>query len=346
MKKQQILIVLFSLIGLYSRAQVASRIIVTQAFPTDSASVETYMYPDNRTVPSNQMNRWRVGYQKNMTFQSSQITNALGYTPYSATNPNGYIASYTETDPLFNTKFAAKSTTDLTEGTRLYYTDGRARTALSVSGAGISYNSASGQFTNTAPNQVVGLTGANGITITGLYPNFTITQASGVVYTPGSGIGIVGSVISNASPDQTVSITSGNTTYLTASGTYPNFTITPYVPAISVSVTRPINSTTFTISTTKQATVYYTVNVSCTATIGSTATGKVSLQYSQNAGSTWIDVSDVSNSNAVTLAIVLNSVNAQDQVISGPVPANALCRLVSASTGTTTITYVRGTEVY
>lgn len=53
---------------------------------------------------------------------------AIGYTPYNATNPSGYIS--TETDPTFNTKFATKSTTDLTEGSNKYYTDTRARSAI------------------------------------------------------------------------------------------------------------------------------------------------------------------------------------------------------------------------
>lgn len=74
--------------------------------------------------------------------------NNLGFTPYNATNPAGYITSSalspyltiataastyqpigsyltSETDPTFNTKFAAKSTSDLTEGTNKYYTDAK-----------------------------------------------------------------------------------------------------------------------------------------------------------------------------------------------------------------------------
>ena len=44
-------------------------------------------------------NHASVGYLTNVT--SLQITTALGFTPYSNTNPNGYISSYTETDPVF-----------------------------------------------------------------------------------------------------------------------------------------------------------------------------------------------------------------------------------------------------
>jgi hypothetical protein len=35
-----------------------------------------------------------------ITLTSGDVTGALGYTPYNATNPNGYISSYTETDTL------------------------------------------------------------------------------------------------------------------------------------------------------------------------------------------------------------------------------------------------------
>ncbi len=36
------------------------------------------------------------------TPSSSEITTALGFTPYNSTNPNGYISSYTETDPIWS----------------------------------------------------------------------------------------------------------------------------------------------------------------------------------------------------------------------------------------------------
>lgn len=157
-----------------------------------------------------------------------------------------YLQSYTETDPLFATKFAAQTTSGLTEGTNLYYTDVRAKAA-------------------------------------------------------------------NA----------------------PTFN----------TITRPINATTYTISTTKNARVYYTISISCTATIGAASAGGVLLEYSTNGGSTYTSIGEVKNSNTVTLAIVLNSVNLQQTILSAEIPANALCRMTSTSTGTTTISYIRGQEI-
>jgi hypothetical protein len=93
------------------------------------------------------------------------------------------------------------STTNISEGTNLYYTDTRARASVSA-GTGISYSSATGVITNAAPDQTVALTAGTGISTTGTYPNFTIA---------------------NTAPDQTVALTQGGTTTIT--GTYPNFTI-------------------------------------------------------------------------------------------------------------------------
>lgn len=46
------------------------------------------------------------------------------------TNGAGFLTSYTETDPLFNTKFSLKTTTDLTEGVKLYFTEPRVLSTL------------------------------------------------------------------------------------------------------------------------------------------------------------------------------------------------------------------------
>jgi hypothetical protein len=158
------------------------------------------------------------------------------------------------------------TTTNIAEGTNLYYTDVRARASNSA-GTGISYDSITGVITNaapdqtvvltdgtaidvtgtypnftinnTAPDQVVALTGAGTTTISGTYPNFTVTSndafvgtVTSVAATAGTGISITGSPITtsgtlnitNTAPDQVVSLTGAGTTSI--SGTYPNFTIT------------------------------------------------------------------------------------------------------------------------
>jgi hypothetical protein len=158
------------------------------------------------------------------------------------------------------------TTTDIAEGTNLYYTDVRARASNSA-GTGISYDSITGVITNaapdqtvvltdgtaidvtgtypnftinnTAPDQIVALTGAGTTTISGTYPNFTVTSndafvgtVTSVDLTAGTGISVSGGpitssgsiTVTNTAPDQVVSLTGAGTTSI--SGTYPNFTIT------------------------------------------------------------------------------------------------------------------------
>jgi hypothetical protein len=105
------------------------------------------------------------------------------------------------------------TTTNIAEGTNLYYTDVRARASNSA-GTGISYDNTTGVITNAAPDQTVVLTDGTAIDVTGTYPNFTIN---------------------NTAPDQTVVLTAG--TGISTSGTYPNFTITNTSPSAGGTVT-------------------------------------------------------------------------------------------------------------
>lgn len=116
------------------------------------------------------------------------------------------------------------------------------------------------------------------------------------------------------------------------------------LPTINVGITRPINGTAFTVSSTKVANVFYNITISCTATIGSASTGTVTLQ-ALIAG-TWTTLAEVTNSNTVTLAIVLNSVNVQTVVLSSAIPLGVQVRMNSTISGTTTITYLRGVESF
>lgn len=100
--------------------------------------------------------------------------------------------------------------------------------SVTLPGGGTAYTAGSGVnivgnvISNTAPDQVVSLTGAGSSTVTGTYPNFTISSF-GTNYTAGSGISLVGTIISNSAPDQVVTLSGNGST--TVTGTYPNFTI-------------------------------------------------------------------------------------------------------------------------
>ena len=73
-------------------------------------------------------------------------------------------------------------------------------------------------------DKVLSLSGSGATTISGTYPNFTISSVdNNTVYSAGNGISIVGNEIRNAAPDKVVTLKGAGTT--TVSGTYPDFTI-------------------------------------------------------------------------------------------------------------------------
>ncbi|MBI5541092.1 MAG: tail fiber domain-containing protein, partial [Bacteroidia bacterium] len=72
--------------------------------------------------------------------------------------------------------------------------------------------------------QTITLTQNGATTVTGTYPNFTISSSdNNTTYTAGSGLNLTGTTFSNSSPDQTVTLTQGGAT--TVTGIYPNFNI-------------------------------------------------------------------------------------------------------------------------
>ena len=124
-----------------------------------------------------------------------------------------------------------------------------AGTGISVTGSPIT-TTGTLTITNTAPDQTVSLTGAGTTSISGTYPNFTVTSndstlgtVTSVAATAGTGISITGSPITssgtlnitNTAPDQTVVLTAS--TGISTSGTYPNFTITNSAPDQTVALT-------------------------------------------------------------------------------------------------------------
>lgn len=145
-----------------------------------------------------------------------QIAADLLYYPLSS-NPAGYLTQ-TAADllyyPLSTNPANYIDLTDLSGGT------------------GISYNNLTGVITNSAPDQVVVLTGGTGISTSGTYPSFTITNTlpdqTVSLSTTGTGLAVTGTypsfTLENTLPDQTVAISAG--TGISVSGTYPSFTIT------------------------------------------------------------------------------------------------------------------------
>ena len=103
--------------------------------------------------------------------------------------------------------------------------------APNVYTAGTGINIAGNVISNTAPDKTVAMTSGTGVSVTGTYPNFTVTNTAPdqtVVMNSGTGVSVTGTypnfTVTNTSPDQTVTITAGPG--VSVSGTYPNFTVT------------------------------------------------------------------------------------------------------------------------
>ena len=160
------------------------------------------------------------------SISSSNVTTALGFTPYNATNPNGYISSISSsnvTTALGFTPYNASNPSSYIS-----------RTGISA-GSGISYNSSTGVITNTAPDQTVAITGGTGISVSGSYPSF---------------------VINNQKRIETYSGTTNS------SGSYTVTFATPYdsAPSVHASITNQ-SSTNWSIRVSSVSTTGFTVNV-------------------------------------------------------------------------------------
>lgn len=217
---------------------------------------------------------------------------------------SNYLTSYTETDPLFDTKFSGKTTTNLIEGTNLYWNSTRSNNAL----------------TSTAINTAIGGTILKASDTSGKWlSSSTVIPAQ---YNPSAGVGI--------------SIT----------GSYPNQTITNSLasPTVNNTVARTLNSN-YTISPSRNTSVSYALSLSVTnpLLIGSSSANAF-LEYSTNAGSSWTIVNQVSNTSSVGITVTVAITNIQTSTLTGYIPANALVRLRSTTSGTASVTYVTGQE--
>lgn len=277
----------------------------------------------------------------------------------------------------FNTNFdnslGLKTTDNITEGSvNKYFSNILARNAFGA-GTGLTYlnglysldsstqgilASVANKFNNPLGT---GLQYLNGLGVPTIFPTIPAAQiqsdwnaVSGVNqilnkpaiinYSAGPGIQLSSGVFSNTSPDQTVVLTGGNRTLIT--GTYPNFTISFIEPTINIIASKTLNSN-YTISATKQANVSYSLTCSVTnPLLAGSSTANIFLEYSTNGGSTWLLPSQNGNLSSVALAVAVAITNSQTVTVAGSIPAGALVRLRTTTTGTASVTYVTGTEIY
>lgn len=120
------------------------------------------------------------------------------------------------------------------------------------------------------------------------------------------------------------------------------------IPSHSI-VTTAAAANGWQISSTRNASVFYSVNVNTTATIGGASDGYILLEIAATNSTTasdWKEVSRTRNGQTVTLALALNSIQNIGSELMNIVPAGYYVRLRSVNvSGTPTYTYVSGQEV-
>lgn len=102
------------------------------------------------------------------------------------------------------------------------------------------------------------------------------------------------------------------------------------------------------LSASRDAEVIYSVTIAATSTIGGSSSGVVVLEIaatnSSNAGD-WQEIGRITNSQAITLAVVLQSVLSVAGVLKGIVPAGWYARVRQTNSGTITATLNSGQEI-
>lgn len=120
----------------------------------------------------------------------------------------------------------------------------------------------------------------------------------------------------------------------------------PAIVTSQSSATRSLNSA-FQISSTRAALVFYSVRITTTVSIGSNQDGDVILEIASDSGFT-TNVQTVSigeNGQTISVALALNSVQAQTVVLTGYIPSGYYVRLRTVNnTGTPTYLYRAGQE--
>lgn len=293
---------------------------------------------------------------------SAQVTAALGFTPYDAANPSGFITS-SALSPYLTTATAAS--TYATQSALTTGLAGKANTATTLAGYGITdayplSGNPSGFLTTVSSAQVTSALGftpvsqagarsAISLTTTGTSGPATYNSTTGVLNVPNyansggtvtsitAGTGLSGGTITTTG---TISLpntgTAGtyNTVTTDAQGRVTGGTPRTINDAPGRSLVTTTTSTGYQISATRDARVCYEGSFSTTSTIGGPASASVFLETADTNSTTagdWTTKARQTYTNTITLAVVLNQVQANNWAMCRDIPAGKYVRLRSGS---------------
>lgn len=214
-----------SVVGLYGDSIVADLVVTSVIDVNNFVGSACGLYPNTASLAAGDY---------------YQIDDAPGYNLGSGDTITVILFSIKDNKMLINPLLGFGTGTIYTAGTGISITDGVIantapdQTVTITNGTGVTVSGTYPNFTvtNSAPDQTVALTGGTGISTSGTYPNFTVTNTSPdqvVTLTPGTGIGITGAypsfTITNSSPNGANDLTTSTSFGGDVSGTYDNLQI-------------------------------------------------------------------------------------------------------------------------
>lgn len=227
------------------------------------------------------------------------VTAALGFTPYNASNPNSFIdLSGARAGITFTTTGTGAASYNTSTGALNIPTNGSGTVTSVTAGAGLSGGTITSSGTISMPN-----TGT-----AGSYSRVT-TDAQGRV-TAGTDLSI------NDSPGRSIVTTT--------------------------------TSTGFQIDASRACEVHYDIDLSTTASIAGNASATVYLETAATNSTTagdWTTIGKVSNSQALSLAVALQSIQGLTQSLNRKIPPGKYVRIRSAITGTASASIAYAQEI-
>lgn len=145
-----------------------------------------------------------------------------------------------------------------------------------------------------------------------------------------------------------VEVLAGLTAIPEFSAAVTSSTARSFINNASRSLTTGTGATGFQVSASRDALVGYNVTMSTTATIGGASTVTVVLEICPTNSATpaaWVEIARISNSQTITLAVVLQSIQGVAAKLSGVIPAGYYAKLRTVTTGTASALYNTGQEV-
>lgn len=274
---------------------------------------------------------------------SSMVAVAQGYTSYNGTaNPNGYVNSLSSfstsnlaegtnlywTSGRFTTAFGTKSTTDLSEGANLYWTSTRFNTAFSS-------------------KTTTDLTEGSNLYWTTARFNSSLAAKSTSDLSEGSNKYYLDSRARLALSLSTTG-TSGTATYNSTTGALNIPTYSAFNPSIPTSIAaggRTIG-TAYQVSSTNASYISVSISIACNLTLTSGSDGTATLEYSANGTTGWAYAGSVRSSNLGTLLAGINTTQMGGGQLSTYLPAGYYWHVVTTNnTATPTYTFLGGSYI-